>query len=162
MTEIENSKSALEPTCDLNDLTWPFYELVSTFQEEWPQCHLWLYLKTDHNDWGWKRNYYVMRSRDVKNEVTINHFRFEIPGNILRCFLGVHYRNRYFLGIHPTHTERRWLLKTWPTSVFDRSTDPLRPSTVNDLGRGVSEILRTFHDVKAFQRLPSRQVRFWF
>ena len=35
--------------------------------------------KTDHNDWGWKRNYYVMRSRDVKTKITIDHFRFEIP-----------------------------------------------------------------------------------
>ena len=89
-----------------SDLQWPFYELVSTFQEEWSRYHLWLYYKTDHYDWGWERNNYVIRSRDVKAEVTLDHFRFEIPRKRLTMIsLGnqhnVIYRNRYVLGIHP-------------------------------------------------------------
>ena len=41
--EIKIPKMLLNLYATLNDLTWPFYELVSIFQEEWPRYRLWLY-----------------------------------------------------------------------------------------------------------------------
>ena len=44
-------------------------------------------LKTDHYIWGWKRNYYVIWSRDVKTEVTNDNFRFEMPRKHLTIYI---------------------------------------------------------------------------
>ena len=48
---------------------------------------LMIVLKTDHYIWGWKRNYYVIWSRDVKTEVTNDNFRFEMPRKHLTIYI---------------------------------------------------------------------------
>ena len=64
--ENENSKNALEPTCDPQWSHVTFLRTRFNISRRMTPISLMAVLKTDHYDWGWKRNYYVMRSLDVK------------------------------------------------------------------------------------------------
>ena len=79
LIEIENSKNALEP---IGDPKWPQVTLLQTLfdiSRRLNPISLIIVLKNWSLRLWLNRNYYVMWSRDVKTEVTINHFRFEIP-----------------------------------------------------------------------------------
>ena len=97
-TELRNSKMVSNPPVTLRDLEWPCDELISTVHKECVRYYLWFYLKTDVYDWTWKRFCNVMRSLDVKHEVTVDHFRFEIPRkHLTMIFMGTFHNS--LLGI---------------------------------------------------------------
>ena len=84
MNENENIKNAIEPT---GGPEWPrvtLQRIPFNISRRLSLISLLIIvsLKTDHYVRGWKRYYYEIWSRDVKIEVTIEKFRFEIPRKI--------------------------------------------------------------------------------
>ena len=78
LNENENSKNAQEPTSDPERPQMTLLRTLFIISRRLSPISPMIVLKTDHYVWGLKRNYYVIWSRDVKTEVTIDHFRMAI------------------------------------------------------------------------------------